>query len=386
MKLKCPVTNDLLADFRLAIAEETEKVKTRIVANVSTGSRRKAELRQYIQSHQQRLITLSSQLLQYTHPEKLTHGSDSVEPPLLCHYSYRSLEDLLSFMERHFTGYFNPDAWIPMSYRMIAVQEIRYQLEVLEQEMIKAKVDHNIQSVVFMAFREFLDEECANEITYSKVKYLKTLKTELWRIMRDQSTRDSRRNDMTETNDLIRMLLVSLNFNSAAFFTYYTNFIVQQVNSHQVPAQRLEKLAFFLKEVNQVRDRLGVTFDVRYQPLKEQIATWIAEELNYRERNHQLPLGFTEGDTLVPANVKIQLDLSVAQLACLIKAFVDEGIIQNRNLSQLIRLIVSVIKTKRSEVVSAESFRLRYYNIEDNIRLTVAKKLRSLSDKLMKSP
>lgn len=55
-------------------------------------------------------------------------------------------------------------------------------------------------------------------------------------------------------------------------------------------------------------------------------------------------------------------------------------------LTQLIRLIVSVIKTKRSEVVSAESFRLRYYNIEDNIRLTVAKKLRSLSDKLMKSP
>ena len=316
VKMNCPVDSALVEDFRIALLDETERIKTRIVVNASNFVARKADLKRYVQAHQQNLVGLSGKLLRYSHPEKLTRLSDKMEVPVLCHYSYRSLEDLLVFIERHFTGYFNPDAWVPLSYRLIAVQDISHGLEQLEKSLIRLKLDPNLHDSIFLAFWEFLDEECANEITYRKVKYLKTLKTELLSLVSDG------KND-SPLDERIRQLLVSMNFNSAPFFTYYTDMIVHTVNQHDVPAQRLGKLAWCLKEINQVRDRHGFVYDPRYQPLKQQIASWIAEELNYRERSQQLPLGFTEGETVIPANAKIHFDLSVAQLACLIRVLMD---------------------------------------------------------------
>lgn len=76
-------------------------------------------------------------------------------------------------------------------------------------------------------------------------------------------------------------------------------------------------------------------------------------------------------------------DMSVAQTACMVRAFIEIGTFQNGELSQLIRLLVTIIKTKRSQNISVESFRMRYYNIEDNAWITVATRLRAIADYLM---
>lgn len=373
MELNCPVNSDLIQDFKNAMLEETERVKSNLMLTICSVSR-KAELRRYIQQHQQRLIKLSSHLLKYTKPEKIVSESDALETTLLCHYIYQSLEDLLNFVERHFTGYFNPDAWIPANYKKIAVEEISHDLEALEQNLSTLEIEDKLIRIVFLPFREFLEEEFSNEITYRKVNYLRTLKKELRKLA--DTHKESR-----DANDSIQQLLISFDFNSHAYFMYCTNQMALQVNAIESQPRRLEKLAYCLKEINQARGRRGFIFDPTNNPLKDQIANWIGEELNF-QRSHQLPIDFHEGDDLVQPNTKVHLDLSVAQTACLIRAFIEGGIIQNKNLSKLIRLLVSIIKSKRSEIVSAESFRMRYYNIEDSVRLAVAARLRAIADYL----
>jgi hypothetical protein len=373
MELNCPVSSDLLQDFKHAMLEETERIKSNIMLTTCIVSKRR-ELKRYIQRHQQILIKLSSHLIKYTGPEKIISESGAIETTLLCHYSYRSLEDLLNFVERHFTGYFNPDAWVPVSYRLIAMQEIRHELERLEQNLVTLKVDDKLIRIIFLPFREFLEEEFSNEITYRKVNYLRTLRKELVKLI-------DAHQEGQDANNSIQQLLISLNFNSSAYFMYCTDRIAHQINAIDTQPRRLEKLAYCLKEINQARDRRGFIFDPAYNPLKEQIANWIAEELNF-QRTQQLPIDFGENEDRIPANTRINFDLSVAQIACLVRAFIEDGLIQNKNLSQLIRLLAGIIKSKRSETVSAESFRMRYYNIEDSVRLAVADRLRSIADYL----
>lgn len=377
MELNCSVNRDLLQDFKYAMLEETERIKNNLMLTIC--SVKKTELRRYIQQHQQRLIKLSSHLLKYTKPEKIVSESDAIETTLLCHYIYRTLEDLLNFVERHFVGYFNPDAWVPASYRKIAVEEIGYDLKGLEQNLSTLGVDNKLISIIFLPFREFLEEEFSNEITYRKVNYLRTLKKELLKVARNTKAQGSE--PAEEISRQVQHLLISLNFNSHAYFMYCTNLISLQVNATESQPHRLEKLAYCLKEINQARDRRGFIFDPISNPLKDQIANWIAEELNF-QRTQQLPIDFLEGDNQVQLNTKIHLDFSVAQTACLIRAFIEGGIIQNKNLSELIRLLVSIIRSKRSETVSPESFRRRYYNIEDSVRLAVAARLRAIADYL----
>ncbi len=371
---KCKLPKEVLEDFKIALRDETEKVKNRIICEVCKAQK-KAMMKQYIQHHQQNLIELSSHLLKYTHPERITKPSDKAEIPALCHYLYKSIEELLTFFERHFTGYFNCDAWVPTSYRIIAVHEVREDVEALEQSFIGLNIDVKLTEVIFLAFREFLDQELSNDITYRKVKYLKALATELQKIVHVQG----KEGDITE---LIKQLLISLNYNSACYLTYCTNEIMKEVNAKQSQVEKLERLSLSLKEINQVRDRHGFIYDVRYRPLKEQIANWIAEELNFQEKTYQLTI-FPDSNN--PVEVKLDLDLSVAHVACLLRGLIECGVIKNKNLIEVMKLFAGIIATKRTDRISAESLRMRYYNIEHSAKMAIISKLRMIADHLAKS-
>ena len=57
----------------------------------------------------------------------------------------------------------------------------------------------------------------------------------------------------------------------------------------------------------------------------------------------------------------LQTPLSVAQLGLFIRLLVEGEIIKSENNSMLLRWIAASFKTKRTEVISAESLRIKYY-------------------------
>jgi hypothetical protein len=385
MEMKSPATEELVLDFRAAMAEETERIKSRIMTAVFTADRKK-ELSRLVQLHQQALIRLVTQLLHYTYPEKIVSGSGPLEPPLLCHYTYKSLDELLNFVERHFTNHFNQDAWVPASYHIIVCHEIRQDFERLEKSLTDYQCeDGQLCHIVLWAFYEFLAAQDTNEITYRKVKYLKALVAELLSVIGEDSG-ERKTPESADRDALLRSVLIRLNFNSVLFFTNYTNYIAAEVSKAETQGEKLERLSFFLKTINQARDRSGYIYDTKYPSLREQLTGWIVEELNFQEKARQLEITFPQGSGDSPvANARIQMDLSVAHVAALVRGFVETGTIQNKNLSELIRLVSGIIHTKRSETVSAESFRMKYYNMEDSARQAVAKRLKEIAEYLLKS-
>lgn len=95
--------------------------------------------------------------------------------------------------------------------------------------------------------------------------------------------------------------------------------------------------------------------------------------MNFIEAKFRLnPIANARSSEPALGDFKLTLDLSVAQLALLIKSFVETGVIQNKNISELIRFLSRFAVTKKSGSVSQESLRIKYYNVEtgtkDSIR------------------
>jgi hypothetical protein len=88
---------------------------------------------------------------------------------------------------------------------------------------------------------------------------------------------------------------------------------------------------------------------------------------------------------LISKDFKLNFNLSVSHLAFLFKAFIETGVIQNKNTSELIRFLTKFVKTKKSEAVSYESFRIKFYNAETGTKDAVKKTLQLLLNYMNKN-
>ena len=80
----------------------------------------------------------------------------------------------------------------------------------------------------------------------------------------------------------------------------------------------------------------------------------------------------------MPSEFKLNFDISVSHLAFLFRAFIEAGVIQNKNTSELIRFLSKYVKTKKQESISFESFRIKYYSVESGTKDAVKKTLQSV--------
>lgn len=184
--------------------------------------------------------------------------------------------------------------------------------------------------------------------------------------------------DVEFLEDKIQSLLNSINFNSTDYFKHYVARIQNQIAELGSDAERLEKLAFHYKIINQVQPIGGQVYDPNSKGIKIQLTEWISEEVQFLERKRDLTTAshiaekeFTRKD------FKLEFDMSVSQFAFFIKAFIETGVIQNKNISELIRFLARFVKTKRSENISYESFRIKYYNVESGTKDAVKNSLHS---------
>jgi hypothetical protein len=71
---------------------------------------------------------------------------------------------------------------------------------------------------------------------------------------------------------------------------------------------------------------------------------------------------------LVNQGFKVVTELSVAQIACFVRLLVESGVIKNKNRAELITFYAVYTQSKKQENISPESFRTRFYNIEESAR------------------
>jgi hypothetical protein len=183
------------------------------------------------------------------------------------------------------------------------------------------------------------------------------------------------------TEQEIDRVLITINFNFRGFFANYLLRLSERVQREDTLTGKLETLAFERKEVNQIIAEKDLRYTDKCPSMKEIVVGWISDEVAYWERKSSLlQMMATQTGTIF----KIALDLSVAQLACLSKAFRDSGIFLTDNISELSRVFARTFVTKRAETISDKNFQRKYYNIEANTRLSLIERLNGVIDWLKK--
>jgi hypothetical protein len=178
----------------------------------------------------------------------------------------------------------------------------------------------------------------------------------------------------SETINVIT-LLMHCNFNEDNFYQYLLRYINWSVSKAQSISDKVDQLAFFLKFANQEGRASRVSYNHKATPLHVQIAEWITQEIQYLKNKQQLAASTISAEEAIATDFKLNFDLSVSTLAYLFRALAETGVIQNKNTSELIRFLTKYVKTKRSESISYESLRIKYYSTESGTKDAVKKML-----------
>ncbi|NVM66627.1 hypothetical protein FHW88_004945 [Mucilaginibacter sp. SG538B] len=155
---------------------------------------------------------------------------------------------------------------------------------------------------------------------------------------------------MTEQGLVNRLMAV--NFNHFLFFQY----LQEQATRDMQKIEAVFRGKYLLDQsINIPLAKTGnpLCFDKRWTGICDLYKTWLYEQGTF------LSLGSVPGE----ACPKIPLNISVAYLACLIRAFYDQGIYGAVSLTAIFEHAAKVFTTKRQEHISADSLSNAYYNI-----------------------
>jgi len=349
-----------LANARKSVDEEKHIVKKKFALKViSIDDKNTATT--YVQYHQYSLISFIDELFELSKRHSLKKDS---RLSLEAFFFYDQLEGILNFIRERFPEHFSENVKIPDSQKERLICEISRKLTFIKANLKSEKIDRILVSVCLRPIMKLLNNE-EKEVTYKKVAFNEMLINELRRTIDSNCGKIS-------INEAIRELLLSLDYNDESYFRYYIDFIKINLCQAMTTSSKLEELARHFKLINQSLSRQDFSYDLKSRSIREQLSDWISNEINFLETQQKLvKLKPRVEEDFVKEEFKIKVAMSVSQFACLIRVFTESGIIENKNVSELIRFLSKFVETKYSEQISTESFRIKYYNLESSTKLAV---------------
>lgn len=361
---------------------ENKRIKRAFMKEVFSLKKEKY-IETYIQQHQQELIRLTDHLLKYFPPQEARSIYENIsdDETLLNLYRiiYHYLEGLLAYIEKHFSRYFNLKAKIPDSYKIIAIRDMEEEVELVSERLKAKEADEGLLALVVLPLKEFIQDKSCRNISFRRLIYLKELLKELSELSVGELIKE-------DLNKQIFCTLVYLNFNSYRLFVYCTEFMKNEYQKHETMCGQLESLALFYKNISQAQVKPSFSYKPKFKPLKDCLIEWLDEEICFLEKRRQLSLNISVRQSeAAPKDFKLITNLSVSQLAYLLKVFVDSGVILNKNQRDIIKFVSGGISTKKTESVSPDSLRSKFYNVEDSTKGAVKDLLINMLNQVRKS-
>lgn len=351
------LNDEFLGECKLHAENERERIRKQFRV-MAFGERQQSDLESYYRKHQAILVQLADIVFNYLQPgrpESIYRLTNEV--PIFNFYKEiaRIPEDLLDFIEKSFPEYFAHDIKVPEAKRWLMAPEIKRSLKVIQKEAEKSEVDGELIKIACNPLEAYLLPD--EVISYHEITYLQELKSELIAF--------TKKKYKANVNEELCRLLLHLNFNSIHFFSYYILQLQEKSKSCNTVPDLIEYHSLKLKIINQLPVKAGMVYKPGLPPIREQISSWICEELYFLEKQERfLYQGTTQRKEEQLSQMKIHTSLSVSHLAMAVKLLMEAKLITNTNSSDLIRMVARNFRTDRQEVISEESLRNKLYNFE----------------------
>jgi hypothetical protein len=354
-------------ETRLAYTTETERIKERLVCEACSFAD-DHHLGRYIRFHQEALTRLmdKTQLLSKDSGIK-SHQKDFYHSFLL------TLDELLSFIERYFSNYFDWDARAPATRVEKASREIQITTIRLHDELARQQADEQLVGLLLHTPRKIIQGQ--GRISFHDLRYALAIQNEL--------TARLEANPGQAVNETLREVMLTMNCNDEMCFANFRAYIEEQLTSAESPTGKINTLSFLLKSINQTHARPGMYGSRDLPPLKTRLSNYLLEEVEHAER-----LIRSEGTSHSlngHPNFTLKSGASVAQLAYLVRVFMETRILLDDNVTRVLSLVAKSITTRHAGTISYGSIRSKYYDVESGTRASVRNMLQNMIHHIDKS-
>jgi hypothetical protein len=260
----------------------------------------------------------------------------------------RSLFRLTSHLVRSYTDLLDPDLLLPGVYCRHWLQRNAHRLDKLQQRTGMLPVDPSLKTLLQDHLDQYRHGAGYTRYTLRALQYLQVFGERLEQFVLDKP----------DPEQQLHELLFELNFNHLGYLSCYRD----QTRRALTGLSEEQKLSFLRAELSRLNAKPEQT-RYRYHPdwpsVRTMFSRYITEEINLQEQQRAaFPLS---GDPSCPE--KLSLDLSVAQLAFLIRLFYEEGLFVTANLSLIFRFFARNFSSKKQAHISAGSLSKEFYGL-----------------------
>lgn len=293
------------------------------------------------------------------------------------------LEDLLYFIEKRFSAFLNPDLELPPHYIRFAQRSWKDRLERLKDRFHDTNGKEVFRFVSGNMLR-FIYADRHRHLSLRALSYRKEIISEM-EVLSDSPK-------MVDPAQGLHELLVYMNYNSKGYLEVYTQQVAAKANAH---ANRLDREHFLQRQADTIRrlycnTAIGLHRDK--EPLKSMILSWFTRELSLFStgvadtvvsfgRPHEQGTSFQS--TQEPP-LKIHCTFSSGQLALLLRALDQAGLVKAPSLSGLYKAVVPFVSTVRKPELSVDSVRSKSYLFDEKAREDTIGLLEKMIEKIRK--
>lgn len=356
------------------IEEEKLKLKT-FLKDMIFGIGEEYKTRALVKKYHSSLILLLDQALENRMkcPAKLPELNLLADDVVTC------VDEMLSFIEKRFSEYLNPDDPIPATYCDVVIKEIKKKLDKVKRDLVEGKNDKDIMKVVFFSLHSYLRRMLRDHsMSFGDVFYLKELCNELEDLNNTEGTNSSIYTPFDR-------LLICMNFNDKQYMDIIIKRLIQETNKHQGIPGKLEVLLLNFKVFKQIPLKPGVIFNPHCRRLDEILGNWFLQEISYLEEKRQLFISDSkevQNQAITRKKLKVRCILSTDQMGIILRAADELKVLSARSLNEVFRSIVPHLSTPHKENLSYDSMRSKSYSIETKDKEIAIETLQKMIEKI----
>lgn len=301
----------------------------------------------------------------------------------LYHTLTTSIENLLLFIELRFSNYLSLNKRIPWAYLSVTKKELKQRIDKLQDTLIVKGDNNELSNIILDTLYSFTNISKGNSpVTFREVQYYKDMVQELEIL-----------NDLGDEGDIylnLNQLLISLNFNSKAYLDFLTRRIAGKINELENISEKLERLLWYFKNLNQVQIKPETILNPQYTDLKTELSNWFSQEIFYLEKKLHLsvvPMQSEKANLKTAASsekekAKVLCILSTDQMGLILRAADEMKVLMARSMNEVFKTIVPYLSTPYKENLSADSMRSKSYAAEERDKEIVIQTLEQIIKKI----
>lgn len=365
--------------LRQQIEKECNRIREALARSIFM-SLQEDVIERYIQFHQTGIIQLADELQTRltapTHDDKGQKKEQKETLHDLIQFFITCLFHLLNYIEHFFSKYFNLDAAIPESYRLIVLQEMAEPIiDILAnlEQRVKSK---SLLYCLTDYLQSFGVEKFPSAINFRDLIYLKGFISELRPLLQVGEIKDWELKLSTS--------LIYLNFNHLGFLAYWQEYIHEELDNADSREQYSDILSKWMAYAKGLQTKPGFAYAPAWPNIKVILEGWLREETALVIG----PMQKVAGDGLATGaqlHEKIILNLSVAHIACLTRLFYEEGCFATNSVTDIMKSISKNYQSKRQQQISPGSLSKEYYSVTQVTAARVRDLLQRMTARINKS-